>query len=111
MIFLLSIRNVFSLSPVVVLRMRASISATAASSAFPFSAGVSTPRSIFGHRGPLHERRLHHTGSARMQRPDILFLMAVSLSSLVPNAEDLLALEVEQGAGVLLAHLRSFWRL
>jgi len=43
-----------------------------------------------------------------MQRPDILFLMAVSLSSLVPNAEDLLALEVEQVAGVLLAHLRSF---
>jgi uncharacterized protein (TIGR02391 family) len=34
--------------------------------------------------------------------------MAVSLSSLVPNAEDLLALEVEQVAGVLLAHLRSF---
>src|ERR1700722_19916454 len=34
--------------------------------------------------------------------------MPVSLSSLVPNTDDLLALEVEEVAGVLLAHLRSF---
>lgn len=34
--------------------------------------------------------------------------MPVSLSSLVPNADDLLAMEVEQVAGVLLAHLLSF---
>jgi uncharacterized protein (TIGR02391 family) len=34
--------------------------------------------------------------------------MPVSLSSLVPSADDLLTLEVEEVAGVLLAHLRSF---
>ncbi len=34
--------------------------------------------------------------------------MAVSLSSLVPNADDLLSLEVEEVAGVLLTHLQSF---
>ena len=33
--------------------------------------------------------------------------MSASLSSLVPNADDLLALEVEEVAGVLLAHLNS----
>jgi len=31
----------------------------------------------------------------------------ITLSSLVPNADDLLALEVEEVAGVLLAHLNS----
>ena len=34
--------------------------------------------------------------------------MFASLSSLVPNADDLLALEVEVVAGVLLAHLNSY---
>lgn len=34
--------------------------------------------------------------------------MAVSLSSLVPNADDLLALEAEEAAGVLLTHLNSY---
>ena len=34
--------------------------------------------------------------------------MSASLSSLVPNADDLLALEVEEVAGVLLAHLNSY---
>lgn len=34
--------------------------------------------------------------------------MYASLSSLVPNADDLLALEVEEVAGVLLTHLNSY---
>ncbi len=34
--------------------------------------------------------------------------MSPSLSSMVPNADDLLALEVEEVAGVLLAHLNSY---
>jgi hypothetical protein len=32
----------------------------------------------------------------------------ISLSSLIPNADDFLALEVEELAGVLLVHLNSF---
>ena len=33
--------------------------------------------------------------------------MLISVSSLVPNAEDLLALEVEEVAGILLTYLNS----
>jgi hypothetical protein len=33
--------------------------------------------------------------------------MLASLSSLIPNADDLLVLDVEEVAGVLLAHLNS----
>lgn len=48
------------------------------------------------------------TGSGLLRTPDILIRGAISLSSLVPNVEDLLSLEVEEVAGVLLAYFGSF---